>query len=56
LSSGPRAHARIEETERYGIQSYEWFTYFYGEMKRISDDRGDAIAVPETFTRYILDE
>jgi len=46
--------AVMEETERrYGVQASEWFRYLYGEMKRISDERGGLIAVPETFTQYI---
>lgn len=52
-----KIHEMIEETERrYGVQSSEWFTYLYGEMKRISDLKGGAIDVPETFTRYIPDK
>jgi hypothetical protein len=44
----------LEETERrYGVQTNEWFRYLYDEMKRISDERGGLVNVPETFTQYI---
>jgi hypothetical protein len=44
----------MKETEkRYGVQVSEWFRYLYSEMKRISDERGGLIAVPETFAQYI---
>ena len=47
----------VKETERrYGVHASEWFDYLYVEMKRISDEKGGLVSVPETFTQYIPDK
>ena len=46
-----------EQVRRYGFAGYgSWLRYLNDEMKSISDGRGGAINVPETYTQYIPDK